>query len=245
MMHRLRALLKSNVIKTLRFNFHFFPWRTALKLPVLCYGRVRFRSMKGSVEFVGSVYTGMVRIGVRKQYVDTAVAETQWILNGKIVFAGQATFFRGSYVLVADGAELWLGGKGTIIGSNTKIFCFEQITIGSDVRITWECQVYDTSFHYLERPGEETSIKPLTSPVLIGDRVWVGNRTTISKGAVIPDDTVVASNSLVNHDFSDLAPFSMIAGVPAAYKATGFHRVWDKKRECELDQAFHYPRTKL
>lgn len=245
MIHQLRSLFKSNVLKTLRFNFHFFPWRTALKLPVLCYGRVRFRSWKGTVEIVGPVYTGMVRIGVKKQYVDTSRSETQWIINGKIVFVGQATFFRGTYVLVADGAELRLGGKSTLIGSNTKIFCFEKITIGSDTRIVWESQVYDTSFHYLERPGEEIPIKPLTAPVYIGARVWIGNRTTISKGAVIPDDTVVASNSLVNHDHSDLAPYSLIAGIPAVYKATGFHRVWDKKRERELDQAFHYPRTKL
>ena len=123
--------------------------------------------------------------------------------------------------------------------------CFENITIGDNVGVTWDCQFMDTSFHYIELLNKENQIRPLTKPIIIGDRVWVGNRTTISKGAVIPDDTIVASNSIVNKDFSLVEPYSMLAGSPASVKGTGFKRVYDERKQKELDSKFNYDRTHL
>lgn len=186
----------------------------------------------------------MISIGIQDQYVDTVVPQCNWTIDGKVTFNGPLKMARGSYVLVAKNAELTLGTNRTYIGSNIKILCFKKITIGDSVRIAWDCQIYDSSFHYVEKT-ENGEIGPLAKEVFIGDRIWLGNKSTVSKGAVIPSDTIVASNSLVNKDFSSIAPYTMIAGIPARPKATGLRRAWSLKDQKDLDDKYGYKRHLL
>jgi acetyltransferase-like isoleucine patch superfamily enzyme len=244
-MKKIRELLKCNLMKTIKFNFKMLPFKQAMKLPVLFYGKTDFRSLKGKVEIKGPLSTAMIRVGIKDEYVDTSVGNTIWTINGTIVFNGPLKIWRGTYFVVAKNAVLDIGSKTTKLGSNLKIMCFDRITIGDCVRIAWECQIYDTSFHYLELLNNDHEIKPLSKPIVIGNRVWLGNRSTVSKGAVIPDDTIVASSSMVNKDFSQIEPYSMLAGCPASVKGTGYRRVYDRKQERELDKTFNYPRTGL
>lgn len=241
----LTELLRCNFIKTVAFNFRMMPLKEALRLPVFFYGKVDLRSLKGKVKINHTIYPGMIKIGIKTKYVDTQVSNSRWTVNGLIVFNGPLEMARGSYVLVAEGAVLNLGTNRSFYGSNLKIFCFNRITIGDCVRITWECQIYDTSFHYLELVEKNNEVRPLQGEVFIGDRVWIGNRTTISKGAYIPSDTIVASNSLVNKSFSMIEPYGFLAGCPAVLKGTGIKRVFDRKYEAELDKQYGYHRTFL
>lgn len=238
-------LLRCNLIKTIKFNFSMLPFMQARKLPILFYGKTDFRSLKGKVEIKGPVSMAMIRVGIKDEYVDTSVGNTIWTINGTIIFNGPLKMWRGSYIVVAKNAMLNIGSQQTKLGSNLKIFCFDHISIGNCVRIAWECQIYDTSFHYLELLNCDKEVRSLSSPVYIGDRVWLGNRSTVSKGAIIPNDTIVASSSMVNKDFSQIDPYSMLAGCPATVKATGLRRIFDRKKEKELDKKFNYSRTGL
>lgn len=241
----LKDFLKAKIIKTIWFNFKMFPLKTAIRMPVFLYGKTTFRSLNGKIFINAAVNPGMIKIGKNDYYIDTSIQHCIWTINGTIVFNGPVSFGHGSYVLVSKNSKLSIGTHGTYLGSNLKIMCFENITIGDNVRVTWDCQFMDTSFHYIELLNKENQIRPLTKPIIIGDRVWVGNRTTISKGAVIPDDTIVASNSIVNKDFSLVEPYSMLAGSPASVKGTGFKRVYDERKQKELDSKFNYDRTHL
>ena len=49
----------------------------------------------------------------------------------------------------------------------------------------------------------------------------------------MPDFTIVASNSLVGKDYSDIPESSMIGGIPAKLIATGFRKVENSKIECQ------------
>ena len=245
LLRTIAELLKCNLIKTVTFNFKMLPFREALRFPVFFYGKVDLRSLKGKVKIDHTVYPGMIKIGIKTKYVDTQVSNSRWTVNGLIVFKGPLEMARGSYVLVAEGATLTLGTNKSFYGSNLKIFCFNRITIGDCVRITWECQLYDTSFHYLELVDRNNEVRPLQGEVFIGDRVWIGNRTTVSKGAYIPSDTIIASNSLVNKDFSKIESYCLLAGCPAVVKVTGVRRVYDRKYEAELDRQYEYHRTFL
>lgn len=239
-------ILKSNILKSIYFNFKMFPTKTALRLPILFYGNVVFRSLKGKVEIRSHVYTGMIKFGVREWYVTTARPQVTITNNGTIIFNGPIRFLQGSYIAVARNATLEFGSNGSLCGSDVKIMCFDHIHIGDNVRITWNVQLYDTSFHYIEIEGRPQESLKLTKPIILGNNIWIGNTTTISKGSVLPSDCVVASNSLVNKDLSSAKPYSLIAGVPAKVKCDGgFHRVWDKKQEKLLDEQFGYDRTHL
>lgn len=245
MKKKIKELFRCNLIKTIKFNLKMLPFKTASKLPILFYGKTDFRSLKGSVKINGPVSTAMIRVGIKDEYVDTSIGNTIWTINGTLVFNGPLKMWRGSYIVVAKNAVLNIGSQQTKLGSHLKIMCFNSITIGNCVRIAWECQIYDTSFHYLELVNRDNEIQALPKPVVIGDRVWLGNRSTVSKGAIIPNDTIVASSSMVNKDFSKIEPYSMLAGCPATVKVIGLRRVFDRKQEKELDKKYNYPRTGL
>lgn len=240
---QIKLLFKANILKTIWFNFRMFPLTSALRLPVYLFGEVTFRYLrKGSFVIHSPLFPGMITIGREGCYVANAKPHCQWTVKGTIEFSGPVRFGGGSYVTVAKNAVLRIGSRGTYIGSNSNIICFDSITIGDKVDFAWECQVIDTSFHYITFVDNPDKIAPLTKPVVIGDRVWIGNRTTVSKGAVIPSDSIVASNSLVNKDFSAIGPNHLLAGCPAIVKSSGIYRVRGDK-EKEYDKLFGYDRS--
>lgn len=183
-------------------------------------------------------------MGYCEKYVATSVAFSEWIINGTIVFNGPTYFFRGTYILVANNALLTFGGIWNMVGTGSKIICFENITIGKRVDITWECQIMDTSFHYI-KDLDNNHITPLTKKIIIGDYVWIGNRTTISKGSIIPNESIIASNSLINKDLSDNGSYCMYAGIPAKRVKRNVQRVWNENEEANIDMKYDYHRTRL
>ncbi|MCR4966090.1 MAG: acyltransferase [Bacteroidales bacterium] len=243
----LRTFLKTNIFYTLWFNFKMLPFKQAVKLPFFIYGQMTMRSKKGKIvlDTNGEIHPGMVKIGKNDYYIATSVQRTIWNIRGTLVIQGNTRFMMGSYLLIADNATLTIGGNEEIFGTNLRILCFEQITLGKNVRIAWDAQIMDSSFHYIEQIEKDNAIPKLTEPIILGDNIWVGNRTTISKGAKIASWTVVASNSLVNKDFSNCEPYCLLAGAPAKVKATGLRRIFDVQREKELDAQYHYTRTHL
>jgi acetyltransferase-like isoleucine patch superfamily enzyme len=240
-----RPFLRTSILKTIWFNWKMLPACQAWKLPIYLYGKTKFRKLTGKIIINGNISPGMIKIGKNDWYVDTSIQQCIWTIKGTIIFNGPISFGHGSYVLVSNNATLSFGTNTNYLGSNLKIMCFEKICFGNNVRITWDCQFYDTSFHYIESINQTENISPLTKPIIIGDRIWIGNRTTISKGAIIPNDTIVASNSLVNKDFSYIGPYCLLAGCPAIIKRKGVKRIFDKQREKELDKEFNYYRTHL
>ena len=237
--------LRTNIIKTLMVNFCLLPWKQAIRLPIFVYGRFTLREHKGRIILKQPARAEMIIIGKKSSYVTTTVQRTIWTVNGTLVFGGPMKFAFGSYLLVTDNATLSFGTGGTYCGSNFKVFCFDKITIGDNVRMAWDVQIIDSSFHYTKNLNKDGYVAPLTKPILLESNIWIGNRSTISKGAVVPNETIIASNSLVNKDFSENPPYSLIAGSPATLKVTGIQRIWDDKIQKELDEQFGYIRTHL
>lgn len=234
-------LVRHNPFKIIYFNFKMLPFEQAIKLPVFFYSKVSFRSLKGKIEIEGKVCPNMIRVGNRKWYPGT-MSPTILTLDGNIVFKGDIAIGMSNYILVASGALLVFGTNGTVIGSNNKIICFNKIVIGNNVRITWENQIIDTSFHYIEY---EHITEPLNKAIIIGDCCWIGNRTTISKGTVLPNYSIIASGSVVNKNFSDNGECCLYAGLPAKLKKTNIRRIFDIDREKELDKKYNYNRCHL
>ncbi len=239
----LHVLFKCNFVKTLYLNFKMLPFRVAIKLPIWLYGKVVFRSLSGKIIIDNKIYPGMIRIGRTDWYVSTEVSNTILIINGLLKFKGAINMYHGNYILVSRNGYLELGTNGTFIGSNNKIICFDKIIIGNKVEITWECQLIDTSFHYVDQLNNK-EVVPLTKSIFLGDYCWIGNRTTIGKGAYLPNYSIVASNSLINKDFSEYGEYCMFAGIPAKFKVM-CKRIYEKESEQYYDLKLNYDRTHL
>lgn len=111
---------------------------------------------------------------------------------------------------VGPGATLSIGSNTGISGA--AIFCAERIDIGNHVLIGANCNLYDTDFHPLNFADRRANKPPKTSPIIIGDDVWLGANVTVLKGVTIGARSVIAAGSVV---VSDVPEDTLAGGVPA------------------------------
>lgn len=136
---------------------------------------------------------------------------TKITVKGKLKLGHDVKIGNGCFVVVEPYGELTIGNDAEI-SFFTRIFCQEKMILGDRIRISWDCQIFDTDFHYMV--DENGFVKKCTKPVFIGNSVWVGNRVTIAKGSVIDDDSIIASNSLVNSDLKTKYGKGVFVGIP-------------------------------
>lgn len=107
--------------------------------------------------------------------------------------------------------------KGGFINRNSLIVSMEQIEIGSGVTIGPNVCIYDHDHNLFE-----DKTRPfLTSPVIIGNNVWIGANSVVLKGVKIGYGAVVAAGAVVT---KDVPPYSIVGGVPARvlkYRGSG------------------------
>lgn len=104
--------------------------------------------------------------------------------------------------------------------------CMRSIKIGDGSRITQKCQIMDSNYHFIVNTLRMESMDR-TQPIEIGKCCWIGNSSTITGGARIPDNTIVGSHSLVNHSTNNVPSESIIGGVPAKLIRTGYRRIYN------------------
>jgi acetyltransferase-like isoleucine patch superfamily enzyme len=99
-------------------------------------------------------------------------------------------------------------GDNVFINHGTSIVASAHVRIGRDSLIGTHVMVMDCDFHTVETKAWDTT----GSPVLIGERVWLANRSIVLKGVTIGDDSVVGAGSVVTRD---VPPRTLVAGNPA------------------------------
>ncbi|RKS80590.1 succinyltransferase-like protein [Motilibacter peucedani] len=102
------------------------------------------------------------------------------------------------------GAVIEIGG-GTFVNHRTEIVAHERVSIGRGCLLAWDVLVVDSDSHSVDGA-------PRTSPVVIGDRVWVGARATVLKGVTVGEGAVVAAGAVVTRDVPARA---LVGGNPA------------------------------
>lgn len=102
-------------------------------------------------------------------------------------------------------------GASTTIGYHNLIFASEAIEIGSDCLIAPFVYLVDSN-HKFKREQKINQQPNETSPISIGDDVWIASNVTILKGVNIGDGAIIATNSVVN---KDVPPYTIYGGSPA------------------------------
>lgn len=103
----------------------------------------------------------------------------------------------GSHIRVRNGAKLEIGDNVSV-NHNCMIVCREAIQIGNDVQFSPNVFLYDHDFRF---EGGVKSMKFKTSPIKIGNNVWIGANTVILRGTEIGDNSVIAAGSVVKGSF--------------------------------------------
>jgi acetyltransferase-like isoleucine patch superfamily enzyme len=187
-----------SIPKTLRFNFHYFPLKTALKLPVFVSHRTFLREMHGQVHLPSPVSTAMVKIGFGDVgHYDRKRSRTIWQVSGDVAFGGKACIGHGSKISIRGKVSL---GDNFNMTAESTIVCAKEITFGDDCLLSWDILVMDTDEHpLLDKEGNR--INP-DKAITIGNHVWIGCKCILLKGATVPDNTTVAAGTLLTSGIS-------------------------------------------
>ena len=124
--------------KTIWFNFHYLPFRQAMKMPIFCY-KIRLRKTKGEVIIDSeNIKTGMIQLGndIVGIYPNNGLC---WENQGKVIFRGITKFGNNCSVCIGRRGTLdlgnnfitnaatknnWLGTKCTVFpGAKTPDYC--------------------------------------------------------------------------------------------------------------------------
>ncbi|MDT8303282.1 MAG: acyltransferase [Sedimentisphaerales bacterium] len=159
-------------------------------------------------------------------------AKLQFFVNSKNVkFESRCSILKGARVRATDGGSANFGtgvsidryadvtvkygelivGPGTYIGQFSVICARKKIIIGKDCLIAEHVTIRDQDHRF--GPGLLTKDAGFTSsPVEIGDNVWIGAKVTITKGVTIGDHSVIGANSVVT---KKIPPKAIAVGSPA------------------------------
>ena len=122
---------------------------------------------------------------------------------GKNVFVHENVLIRSFNYLITI-------GENTTINRNTIIE--GKVTIGANCSIAPNVVIVGQNHVFSERDKAIKLQGSESKGIVVHDDVWVGANSTIVDGVIIGKGSVVAAGAVVT---KDVAPFSVVGGVPA------------------------------
>jgi acetyltransferase-like isoleucine patch superfamily enzyme len=183
-------------------------------MPIRVYGPLKL-TLKGKIILPSKVSKNMIVIGSDHEDYTASSGKAELNIQGTWKLSGFLRIGPDSCIVVDKGALLEVDSD-TYLGRDTQIHCYHHVSIGNGV-FAGEMYVCDSAIHQIVSAGKE---KPLHGDVVIGDGVYLGFRTILLKGTVIPAGSVVGSGAVCTSDFSkDGTEKLFICGNPAVVKA--------------------------
>ena len=182
------------LLPTIYFNWHYLPFKQAIKLPILLY-RPKFIRLKGKVVINSDKVTfGMIQLGPLVNTCNLNCGISIDNRGGTIIFKGNALFANESYFMICKDAVLTLGSD---LDCNCKIKCAKSIEIGDETWIAYDSMIMDSDWHALTDVTTGKLLKK-EAPVKIGKHNFISYKCIVTKGAVTPDFATFMPGSLIN-----------------------------------------------
>lgn len=116
----------------------------------------------------------------------------------------------GVRIMLSPNAYLHFGGKekesDSGITADTLIMVKKKIVIGKDFICAWGVFISDSDWHQI-------GTQPSQANIDIGNHVWIANNSTVLKGSIIGENSILASQSKISQ--KTFPPNSLLAGTPA------------------------------
>lgn len=203
------------------FNFHYLPFKQAVRLPILVY-KPKFIKLRGKVIIDSPVIkTGMIQLGTFQVSLFPNSGIVYENYGGTVIFKGRCKIGNASAVSVGPRGNL-IFGNDFIATASLKLTSYWRISFGENVLCGWDCLFADTDFHQLTFREDKSPVKSY-GEIWIGKGCWFALKTIVMKGSNIPDYCVMAANSLLNKSYTDIEPYSLLAGQPATVRKTGVY----------------------
>lgn len=107
----------------------------------------------------------------------------------------------GSKVKVRNGAVIHIGDY-TSLNYGCMIIGHERIIIGKNVQFGPNVLIYDHDHDFRQKDGLK-KLKYKSSPVIIGDNVWIGANVVILRGSKIGNNCIIGAGSIIKGEYDD------------------------------------------
>lgn len=167
-------------------------------------------------------YTGLVSNRFKHFGKNSLVSPFQKLSGSKYISIGDNVVIHDNVVLTAwdkylddKFSPLIEIGDRTSIGGQCHISAINKISIGNDVLFGRNITIVDNSHGSSKfNLNLSPSMRKLVSrgEIIIGDKVWIGDKCTILAGVKIGNNTIIGANTVVTKDIEEN---SIIVGSPA------------------------------
>lgn len=145
MLSKILFLFSLSFIKTIYFNFHYLPFKQAIKLPIILR-HVRFKSLKGKVIIDSDhIYTNMIKFGFKSaNYWRPNDYTTLDLRQGTMILKTNFILRECAHIRLENDAILKFGSNFDA-ATNLNIWCMKSIAFGDNVHIGWDVTIMDTN----------------------------------------------------------------------------------------------------
>tara|TARA_R110002020_G_scaffold415079_2_gene624505 strand:+ start:274 stop:900 length:627 start_codon:yes stop_codon:yes gene_type:complete len=203
------------------------PFSQAIKLPFDFYHKIKFNDLSGKVVLnTSNLRRGMFKLGAQGSDM---FSSNSFVLDlkGTLKLNGHISVGIGCTIRVEEKGVLELEDN-VVIGARSLVLCEESVLIKNNTITSWDCQIMDTDTHSII-DVKSNEVFSRSKPIVIGESCWLGNKVLVNKGTLLPNNTIVASFSLCNRDYTQfINQFSILAGVPAKLVSSDKRMFGDK-----------------
>lgn len=160
--------------------------------------------MNGYLRAIIAVPNGYLKLGVSKLFAKVKfgtlpridrLTEVSIDSGANCAIGKRFNMRRNAILRVRKGATIKLGNNVSL-GNNCIVACHDRIEIGDHVQLSPGVLLYDHD-HDFRVPGGLNEGKFVSSPITIGNNVWIGANSIILRGTQIGDNCVIAAGSIV------------------------------------------------
>lgn len=228
--------LRVRWVPTIYLNFKILPFKEAFHLPLIVKHKVKFRALSGKIKFKCPIKFGIVQIGRDVDEMPISFIPAQLRIQGLWIINGPVIINKGANFIIWPNAVMELGSY-VMICSGVTLKSVKNIRIGDHAMISSGSFIMDSNIHCI-REIKTGNIKTPTSPICIGDNVWLSMNTSVLGGAKIPSDSVLTRYSFVNKDLTLEGIGGIFAGSPAKLVKKGYCRLKSFTEELNVHKFF-------
>ena len=146
----LEILKNRYLFQIIYFNFHYLPFKQAVKLPIMLY-KPKLYSCKGKIILKpkdGKISHAMINLGFNRVSVYPNSGIVWENHGGTIIFRGKCNIGNDTYLSFGEKTVVDFGDDfGNAAGA--KIVSYRGIKFGQSTRLGWGVLCMDTNFHPL------------------------------------------------------------------------------------------------
>jgi acetyltransferase-like isoleucine patch superfamily enzyme len=139
--------------------------------------------------------------------------------NPEMIKIGDGTRIDGILMVWKKQGEIIIG-RNTYIGLGSRVWSAKKITIGNNVQLAHNVNIFDSNIHSLDpsirlieylNHYENVNSDLKEQEVIIEDNVWLGTNVVILKGVSVGKNSIVGAGTIIT---KDIPPNCIVAGNP-------------------------------